>query len=147
MGREIIASCQAFHCSGRDHRGLVASMQTQVVLNEGLVVERKADRISLSGIWEIYELTRESLERAIAIGYEILSLDHTSSQGHQLVALGAYHLVLMGLPICQIDCGTRPSGRLARPYDTTRRTSIRNGPLEWFSEVCWVVMRRRSRLS
>ncbi len=82
--------------------GLVASMQTQMVLNEGLVVERQR-RPDLSvwdlakrGLKEIYELTGESLERALAIGYEILSLDRANSKGHQLVALGAYHLVLMG---------------------------------------------------
>ena len=70
--RNTIASCPT--CSlfqSKVIAGLVASMQTQVVLNEGLVVERQGRaRISLSGIWEIYELTRESLERAIAIGYE-----------------------------------------------------------------------------
>jgi adenylate cyclase len=82
--------------------GLVASLQTQVVLNEGLVVERQGRPdlpvwdLAKRGLKEIYELTRESLERARAIGHEILSLDCTSSKGHQLVALGAYHLVLMG---------------------------------------------------
>ena len=82
--------------------GLVASMQTQVLLNEGLAAERRNRPdlpvwdLAKRGLWEIYQLTRPSLERALAIGREIVRLDATSSKGHQLVALASYHLVIMG---------------------------------------------------
>jgi adenylate cyclase len=82
--------------------GLVASLQTQLVLNEGIAAERQkrpdlpAWYLAKRGLKEIYQLTRASLERAREIGRELVSLESTSSKGHQLVALGAYHLVLMG---------------------------------------------------
>jgi len=82
--------------------GLVASMQTQLVLNEGLAAERQNRPdlpvwdLAKRGLKEIYQLTRPSLERALAIGREIGGLDPVSAKGHQLVALGSYHLILMG---------------------------------------------------
>jgi adenylate cyclase len=88
--------------SGRDHGGLGSLHATQLVLNEGLAAERQNRPdlpvwdLAKRGLKEIYQLTGGSLERALAIGRELVSLDPTSCKGHQLVALGAYHLVLMG---------------------------------------------------
>ncbi|KLK91639.1 hypothetical protein AA309_19145 [Microvirga vignae] len=83
-------------------RSIVASTQTQVVLNEGLVAERHERPdfhtwdMAKRGWREIYQLTRESLEKAREIGLAIKQHDPTSPKGPQIVATAAYHLVYMG---------------------------------------------------
>jgi adenylate cyclase len=112
--------------------GLVASMQTQVVINEGLAAERQNRPdlpvwdLAKRGLKEIYQLTRGSLERALAIGRELVSLDPTSSKGHQLVALGAYHLVLMGF--------TDSPDRLRDEAFRAARDAIRYEPRDEYSQ-------------
>jgi adenylate cyclase len=112
--------------------GLIASMQTQVVLNEGLAAERlnRPDlpvwELAKRGLKEIYQLTRDSLERALAIGRDLVSLDPTSSKGHQLVALGAYHLVLMGF--------TDSPDRLREEAFRAARDAVRYDPRDEYSQ-------------
>jgi adenylate cyclase len=83
-------------------RSIVASTQTQVVLNEGVIAERH-ERPDFH-IWDmakrgwrnIYQLSRESLDRAREIGLAIKHHDPASPKGPQIVATATYHLVYMG---------------------------------------------------
>jgi adenylate cyclase len=83
-------------------RSIVASTQTQVVLNEGLIAERhehpdfRTWDMAKRGWREIYQLTRESLERAREIGLGIKQHDPLSPKGPQIVATATYHLAYMG---------------------------------------------------
>ncbi|PVE20525.1 hypothetical protein DC522_31820 [Microvirga sp. KLBC 81] len=83
-------------------RSIVASTQTQVVLNEGLIAERNEHPdfqtwdMAKRGWREIYQLTRESLEKAREIGLAIKRHAPESPKGPQIVATATYHLVYMG---------------------------------------------------
>ncbi|MBO1906333.1 adenylate/guanylate cyclase domain-containing protein [Microvirga sp. 3-52] len=83
-------------------RSIVASTQTQVVLNEGLIAERHEHPdfhtwdMAKRGWRNIYQLSRESLERAREIGLAIKRHDPASPKGPQIVATATYHLVYMG---------------------------------------------------
>lgn len=83
-------------------RSIVASTQTQVVLNEGLLAERHEHlnfhtwEMAKRGWREIYQLTRESLEKARTIGLAIKQHDPASPKGPQIVAAASYHLAYMG---------------------------------------------------
>ena len=106
--------------------GLVASMQTQVVLNEGLVVERQG-RPDLP-VWDLGDLRIDAREPRA--GYcdwlRDSSLDRTSSKGHQLVALGAYHLVLMAF--------TDSPDRLRDEAFRAAREAVRYDPKDEYSQ-------------
>lgn len=83
-------------------RSIVASTQTQVVLNEGLIAERNERPdfqtwdMAKRGWRDIYQLTRESLEKARATGFAIKQHDPASPKGPQIIATATYHLVYMG---------------------------------------------------
>ncbi|MGO9358241.1 MAG: winged helix-turn-helix domain-containing protein [Xanthobacteraceae bacterium] len=83
-------------------RGIVSTIQTQIVLNEGLVTGR-GERPEIQ-IWnmakrgwrEVYLQTAESLEKARVAGHEIIRTAPDSAKGYQLAACAAAHLFLMG---------------------------------------------------
>ncbi|MGF9758292.1 adenylate/guanylate cyclase domain-containing protein [Microvirga sp. 0TCS3.31] len=83
-------------------RSIVASTQTQVVLNEGLIAERHEHPdfqtwdMAKRGWRNIYQLSRESLEEAREIGLVIKHHDPASPKGPQIIAAATYHLVYMG---------------------------------------------------
>jgi adenylate cyclase len=83
-------------------RSIVASTQTQVVLNEGVIAERHERPdfhtwdMAKRGWRNIYQLSRESLERAREIGLAIKRHDPASPKGPQIIATATYHLVYMG---------------------------------------------------
>jgi adenylate cyclase len=83
-------------------RSIVASTQTQVVLNEGVIAERHERPdfhtwdMAKRGWRNIYQLSRESLDRAREIGLAIKHHDPASPKGPQIVATATYHLVYMG---------------------------------------------------
>jgi len=83
-------------------RGIVSTIQTQIVLNEGLVAdrgERPEFRIwdmANRGWREIYRQTAESLARARAAGHGIMKIAPQSAKGYQLTACAAGHLFMMG---------------------------------------------------
>jgi len=83
-------------------RSVVGSTETQVVLSEGSLAERRERPdfrtwdLAKRGLKKIYELTRESLEVAHEIAGELTRIDPSFAKGHQLLAAAKYHLVLMG---------------------------------------------------
>ena len=83
-------------------RSIVASMQTQVVINEGARAEHAAKpelevwELAKRGWKNLYGLTLESIEEAGRLGRKIIELDARSAKGHQLVAAANFHLVFMG---------------------------------------------------
>ncbi|MEJ1161453.1 adenylate/guanylate cyclase domain-containing protein [Prosthecomicrobium sp. N25] len=83
-------------------RSVVASTQTEVILNEGLLAERRERpelhlwELSTRGWREIYQLTREHLERARETGQSIKRLYPGDPKGPQVIATASYHLVYMG---------------------------------------------------
>ena len=83
-------------------RGIVATLQTEIVLNEGLVAgrgERPEIRvwdIAKRGWREVYLQTPESLERARLAGHKMMKAAPDSAGGYQLAACAAAHLFIMG---------------------------------------------------
>jgi adenylate cyclase len=83
-------------------RSVVASAQTHILLNEGLLIEQGGKaRLSIAeratrGWSEIYQLTSESLDRALHIGRSMVQDAPRSAKGHQLIGAAAYHLTMMG---------------------------------------------------
>ncbi|BCH32939.1 adenylate cyclase [Mesorhizobium sp. L-8-10] len=83
-------------------RSVVASTQTQVILNEGFKAERSPSMgfntwaLNKQAWREIYQLTRESLQTARSIGKSIIEQDPDSPKGYQVVATADHHLVWMG---------------------------------------------------
>jgi adenylate cyclase len=82
-------------------RSVVPSAQMHILLHEGLLIERsgKADlsiaELATRGWKEVYQLTSESLDRALQIGRSIVAVAPKSAKGHQLVGAGAYQLTMM----------------------------------------------------
>jgi adenylate cyclase len=83
-------------------RGIVSTLQTQIVLNEGLVADRgerpeiRAWDMAKRGWREVYLQTAESLERALVAGHELMKTAPNSAKGYQLAACAAGHLFIMG---------------------------------------------------
>jgi adenylate cyclase len=83
-------------------RGIVSTLQTQIVLNEGLVANRsvrpeiRAWDMAKRGWREVYLQTSESLERARVAGHELMKTAPDSAKGYQLTACAAGHLFIMG---------------------------------------------------
>ncbi len=81
---------------------VVASIQTQILWAEGLLFERSGNNtlniaeLSRRGWKNIYELTGESLERALETGRSMFELAPKSAKGHQLIAAASFHLTFMG---------------------------------------------------
>jgi adenylate cyclase len=82
-------------------RSVVSSAQMHILLHEGLLIERsgKANlsivELATRGWKEVYQLTSESLDRALQIGRSIVAVAPKSAKGHQLVGAGAYQLTMM----------------------------------------------------
>src|SRR5215203_2402437 len=82
-------------------RSLVASTQTQVVMNEGTRAERAARpqlhtwELAKRGWKKMYIATEEGISEARKIGCRIAEIDLTSAKGHQLIAVADFHLVYM----------------------------------------------------
>jgi adenylate cyclase len=80
----------------------VSSAQTQILLHEGLLVERSGKpalnvgELAARGWKEVYQLTSENLHRAQKIGRSIIELAPESPKGHQLLAAALFHLTFMG---------------------------------------------------
>lgn len=83
-------------------RNVVASTQTQIQLTEGEHI-RELERLSLP-VWALvnrswilmYELTDESLQEAIRLSEEAITLDPESGRAHQILAAALCHWVWMG---------------------------------------------------
>jgi len=82
-------------------RSIVASTQTQVVMNEGTRAERAARpqlhtwELAKRGWKKMYIATEEGISEARKIGCRIAEIDLTSAKGHQLIAVADFHLVYM----------------------------------------------------
>jgi adenylate cyclase len=83
-------------------RGIVATLQTEIVLNEGLVADRgerpeiRVWNMAKRGWREVYLQTAESLERARVAGHHMIKAAPDSAKGYQLAACAAGHLFIMG---------------------------------------------------
>ena len=79
-------------------RSIVASTQTQVVMNEGTRAERAARpqlhtwELAKRGWKNMYIATEEGISEARKIGCRIAEIDPTSAKGHQLIAVADFHL-------------------------------------------------------
>jgi len=82
-------------------RSIVASTQTQVVMNEGTRAERAARpelqtwELAKRGWKQLYIATEDGLREGREIGRRIVEIDPTSAKGHQLIAVADFHLVYM----------------------------------------------------
>ena len=82
-------------------RSIVASTQTQVVMNEGTRAERAARpelqtwELAKRGWKNMYIATEDGIWEGRKIGRRIVEIDPTSAKGHQLIAVGDFHLVYM----------------------------------------------------
>jgi adenylate cyclase len=92
---------ESFDLQDEVTRSVVASAQTQILLHEGLLIERSG-RMSLSvaedatrGWREVYQLNPDSLERALQIGRSMVEVVPKSPKGHQLIAAALFQLTLM----------------------------------------------------
>jgi adenylate cyclase len=96
------AVAELFEVQDEVIRSIVASTQTQVVINEGVLAEQ-ADRPDLR-VWELakrgwknlYGLTAESLSEARRLGRAAVAADPMSSKGHQVIGAANFHLAFMG---------------------------------------------------
>jgi adenylate cyclase len=83
-------------------RGIVSTLQTEIVLNEGLAAgrgERPEIRVwdmAKRGWREVYLQTAESLQRARLAGQQLIEAAPHSASGYQLAACAAGHLFIMG---------------------------------------------------
>lgn len=83
-------------------RNVVASTQTQIQLTEGSLFE-DLEKLSLP-VWALvnrswkrmYELNDQSLQEAISLAEEAVSLDPGSGRAHQALASALFHWVWMG---------------------------------------------------
>jgi adenylate cyclase len=91
-----------FNAQDEITHGIVSTIQTQIVLNEGRVTgrgERPEIRIwnmAKRGWREVYLQTAESLEKARLAGHEIIRAAPDSAKGYQLAGCAAAHLFMMG---------------------------------------------------
>ncbi len=90
-------------------RNVVATTQTQIQLIEGSLFE-EMERLSLP-VWvlvnrswkQMYELNDQSLQEAISLAEEAVSLDPGSGRAHQALASALFHWIWMGFAT---DVGT-----------------------------------------
>jgi TolB-like protein len=82
-------------------KSIVASVQTQVILNEGKLSATGNEPVRvprlLARSWQRFlGLTEESLADARALAERALALDSKSGMGHRMLAIALYHQVYMG---------------------------------------------------
>lgn len=82
-------------------QSIVASVQTQIILNEGRlsVASNETERVSrlLARSWQRFlGLTEESLADCRALAERALELDSKSGMAHRMLAIALYHQVYMG---------------------------------------------------
>jgi TolB-like protein len=95
------ANAEIFDLQNEITQSIVASAQTQLILNEGRspVPGNEPEQVSrlLARSWQRFlRLTNESLAECATLAERVLELDPRNAMAHRMLAIAIYHLVYMG---------------------------------------------------